>query len=73
MDKNICIKFGKHIRNLRMKHRLTQDQLAERSGISTKYLQNLESPNPKKASIVTLEKLAKGFDIPLPKILAFIK
>lgn len=69
MADHICLRFGKHIRQLRAKYNLTQDQLAERSGISTKYLQNLEGKNPKKASIVTLEKLAKGFKVPLSKIL----
>jgi transcriptional regulator with XRE-family HTH domain len=54
-----------------IKYNLTQEALAEKSGISTKYLQNLESKKPKIASIVTLEKLAKGFGMPLWKLLKF--
>ena len=71
--KDICLQLGDRIKQLRKKNKLTQDELADRANISIKYLQNLEGKNPKKASIVTLEKLAKGFNIPLPKILDFKK
>jgi len=45
--------------------------LAEKSGNNTKYLQNLEGRKPKVASVVTLEKLTKRFDMPLWKLLKF--
>jgi XRE family aerobic/anaerobic benzoate catabolism transcriptional regulator len=66
---NICIRLGENIRALRIKRKLTQEELADKAGISTKYLQNLESKNPKNASVVTLEKLAKGLGIPIWEIL----
>ena len=69
MAKNICIRLGENIRALRIKHKLTQEELADKAGISTKYLQNLECKNPKSASVVTLEKLAKGLGIPIWEIL----
>jgi len=69
MSNTVCLKFGKQIRYLREKHCLTQEELASRANISTKYLQNLEGKKPKVASLVTLEKLAKGFGIPLWEIL----
>ena len=69
MAKDICIRLGENIRVLRAKRKLTQEELADKAGISTKYLQNLEGKNPKKASVVTLEKLAKGFGIPIWEIL----
>jgi len=69
MVKNISIKLGENIRALRIKRKLTQEELADKAGISTKYLQNLESKNPKNASVVTLEKLAKGLEIPIWEIL----
>ena len=71
MPNDICPQIGRQIRCLRIKSNLTQEALAEKSGISTKYLQNLEGKNPKVASVVTLEKLAKGFGIPLWKLLKF--
>jgi transcriptional regulator with XRE-family HTH domain len=67
----ICKKLGNQIKFLREKQNLTQDELASRADISLKYLQNLESNNPKKASIVTVEKLAKAFGLPLWKFLQF--
>lgn len=69
MFKNICVRLGENIKALRTKHKLTQEELAHKAGISTKYLQNLEGKNPKKASVVTLEKLAKGLGIPIWEIL----
>ena len=71
MANNACAQLSKQIKYLRIKHNLTQESLAEKAGISTKYLQSLESKNPKVASVVTLEKLAKGFGIPLWKLLRF--
>lgn len=71
MDGYICRKLGKRIRELRDKHDLTQEELAARADISLKYLQNLEGKNPKKATVVTLSKLGKGFGLPLWKFLKF--
>ena len=46
-------------------------ELAEKSGVSDKYIQMLEGKSPNKASIVVLEKIAKGLDISLSKLLDF--
>lgn len=69
MSNDVCFKLGKQIRYLRVKYNFTQEEFAHRANISTKYLQNLEGKNPKVASLVTLEKLAKGFGIPLWELL----
>ena len=69
MPNDVCLKLGRQIRLLREKNQLTQEELASRANISTKYLQNLEGKKPKVASIVTLEKLAKGFNIPIWELL----
>lgn len=71
MVKDIARQLGERIRELRKRQALTQDELAQRSGISTKYLQNLEGKTPKRASIDTLEGLAKGFEMPLWKLVKF--
>ena len=71
MSKDIRLQLGQRIRDLRSKNNLTQDELAGKAGISTKYLQNLEGKNPKKATIVTLQKLACGFRIAPWKLLRF--
>ncbi len=71
MPKDIARQLGDRIRLLRQKHGLTQDELAQSAGISTKYLQNLEGKEPKRASIDTLQGLADGFEMPLWKFLKF--
>jgi len=71
MEREICSKFGKRLIQLRTRKGFTQDQLAEKAGISTKYLQNLEGKKPKKATLVTLQKLATGLNLPLWKLLKF--
>ncbi len=71
MGGDIRIEFGRHVRSLREQHHLTQEELADRANISTKYLQNLEGKKPKTASIITLEKLAKAFGITIAQLLKF--
>ena len=71
MAKDIRLKLGQRLRYLREKQKLTQDELAGRAGISTKYLQNLEGKTPKKATVVTVQKLAIGLKIPAWKVLQF--
>jgi transcriptional regulator with XRE-family HTH domain len=71
MSGDIRISLGKQLRALRKDSNLTQEALAEKSGISTKYLQNLEGKTPKTASLLTLEKLAKAFGITISQLLKF--
>jgi transcriptional regulator with XRE-family HTH domain len=71
MANDIRLRLGKRLRILRKKFKLTQEELASRAGISTKYLQNLEGKNPKTASILTIEKIAKGFNITIWQFLKF--
>lgn len=65
MSQDIRIAFAKRLRELRIKAGLTQEELAKRAGISVKYLQNLESDNPKNPTLITLSKLAKGLNVVL--------
>ena len=67
----IVIKFGQRIKNLRKNLDFTQEELAVKSHISLKYIQNLEGKKPKTPSIVTLNKIADGFGIPLWKLVRF--
>jgi len=68
---DIVTRFSERLRQLRAKHKLTQEELAERSGISYKNIQYLESKNPTCPSLRTLEKLAKGFKISPSKLIKF--
>lgn len=71
MQEDICLQLSERLRFLRRKYNLSQEELARRAGISTNYLQNLESDHPKNASMIVLGKLAKGFGIPAWQLLKF--
>lgn len=63
--------LAKRIKYLRQKQNLTQEALSNRSGVSLKYLQNLESKDPYNPTLEILQKLADGFELPLWKLLKF--
>jgi transcriptional regulator with XRE-family HTH domain len=71
MRDDVTLQLGKHIRTLRKQRGMTQEELARCSRVSIKYLQALEGKTPYNATIVTLKKLADGFDMPLWKFLKF--
>jgi transcriptional regulator with XRE-family HTH domain len=60
--------FGRHVRSLRKVRSLTQEQLAERCGLSTDTIRRLEhgSFSP---SLKTLGKLGSGLDLQLSTLL----
>lgn len=61
------------MKELRTAQGLTQEELAERSGIDYKYLQKLESQNPSSPTLSTLEKLANGLNISIEELLIGIQ
>ena len=68
---NINIKFGKHLKDLRKKKKVTQEELAHLADLEYKYIQRLESKKPSSPTLNTLEKLSKAFNISIPKLLNF--
>ena len=69
MKSNIRLKLAKRIRELRKKQGLTQEELADLSGIDYKHIQLLESKNPPAIKIDTLEKIAKAFRVSCANLL----
>ncbi len=67
--KNIRLKIGKKLKELRKKKGITQERLAELAGIDYKYLQKIEGKNPPNIKIETLERLVKTFNISISKLL----
>lgn len=66
---HVRLRLSNELRQLRKKSRLTQEEVAEKAGISHRYYQILESRNPTRtATIEILEKLSKVFKI---KLLSF--
>jgi len=68
---NINIKFGKRLKELRKRKKLTQEELAQLADIDYKYIQRLEGKNPSSPTLNILEKLAKAFNISLSKLVDF--
>lgn len=71
MDK-ITQKFSRTLKRLRAEKTLTQEELAQRSGVDYKYLQKLEGHHPSSPTLSTLEKLSKGLGIPLAEFIASV-
>jgi len=67
--RDINRRFGTHLRKLRAKHKLTQEQLAQLSEVDYKYIQRLESSVPSSPSLNIIEKLAKAFKITISQLL----
>ena len=51
-------KFGNNLARLRLGHRLTQEKMAERTGLSTRYWQSLEAGEyfPPLATLVRIKE-----------------
>ena len=60
------------IKEYRLKHKLSQEELAEEIGISNRHLQRLEH-NEEKTRVCTFKKIVKSLNISDDEILEFIK
>jgi transcriptional regulator with XRE-family HTH domain len=63
-----AVKFGAHIRELRYARELTQEDLAERSGMNVVQISHLERGR-NEAKISTILRLAKAFGITASELL----
>ena len=70
--KDEFIALGLKIGYVRRQRGMTQQQLAERAGISIGFLSQIEAPNLAVGlSLATLFEIAKALDIPASKLLEF--
>lgn len=70
--KDELIETGLNIGHIRRKRGLTQEQLAEKVGISTGYLGQIEAPNmATNISLSTLFAIAEALEVPAHKLLVF--
>lgn len=62
--------FGANIKKLRKLRKLTQGQLAERSGLSERYVSEVERgiANPR---LMSLRELASGLEVSIPDLFIF--
>ncbi len=62
--------FGEHLRSLRKKAGLSQEEVADRAGIHVTYLSGVERGlrNP---SIMNVSRLAQALDVPTKELFSF--
>ena len=60
--------LSSNIKKLRKQHHLSQEQLAQKAGITYSTLIKIESGNNKNPTLETLQKLASVFKISLDKL-----
>jgi len=64
-------KLAKRLKQLRKQKKLTQEKLAEKSGLDYKFVQRLESRNAQSPTVRTLAKLGKALDLEPWEIIKF--
>ena len=68
--KNLLLIIGLNVSYFRKFRGYTQEELAERAGVSTTFIGMVEAPNLYKApSLKTLYAIAKALDVPIHKLL----
>lgn len=60
---DIRIRFGQNLKKYRLKKKLTQQQLADLTGIEYKYIQRLEGKLPPAVRIDTIERISSALNI----------
>jgi transcriptional regulator with XRE-family HTH domain len=68
LTENAARDLGKALRFLRHANNLTLRDVAKRAGMSAQYVQNIERGERINASEEAFEKLARGYEVPLPVV-----
>ncbi len=63
MSSNINIKFGQKIKKIRQKRGVTQEELAELTKTSYKYIQRMEGRSPPDIRLSTIERRSTALQI----------
>ena len=67
MNDNINIRFGKKVREERLKRDLSQEELAARAGVHRTYIGMIERAE-KNITLESIEKIAKALGIPIEEL-----
>jgi len=68
MEDSILKKFGKRVRELRTERNLTQQQLADISGLHKNYIGMIER-GERNPSLLNIEVLVKNFEISISELM----
>lgn len=69
MSASINIQFGKKVKELRQKHGITQEELAEKAKTSYKYIQRIEGKTPPDIRLTTIARIALALKTKISKLL----
>jgi len=69
----IRLQLAEKLKRERQRNKLTQEEMAELVGVSTRFYQMLESKKPTAIPVDTLDKLAKALKTTPSKLLDFSK
>lgn len=67
MEKEVLISFGKKVRELRNNQQLSQELLAEKSGLHRNYIGMVER-GERNPSLINIDKLAKALNVSLSEL-----
>lgn len=70
MKKEILIKFGKKVRETRIKQNLSQEKLALKAGVHRTYIGMIERAE-KNITLENIEKVAKALKLNINELLTF--
>lgn len=68
MQEDILSQFAKNVRELRKAKGWSQEELAKRAGLHRTYIGSIER-SKRDVSLISVEKLAKAFDVPMEYLL----
>lgn len=69
LEKKICRRFGKRVRELRLRSRLSQEDFADRAGVDSSYLGKVER-GERNPSLGVVARIAKAFRMSLAELLS---
>jgi len=69
-EKNILLRFGRHVKSIRQQKNLSQEQLALVAGLDRTYISGIERGR-RNVSLINLFKIANSLNIPTHEIIFF--